>query len=458
MTDANQIVHVPKEAASWPIAPEWSRLDALCDGVFDCPHTTPPLTHAGPFVVRSQDIRSGVFRLDQAGHVSEETYRERIDRAEPRYGDLLFSREGTYFGIAAEVPPETRVCLGQRMVLIRPKRAQLSSRFLRYWLNSPLMVAYIANFKDGSVAERLNMPTIRGLPVPRIPFSRQTQIADLLGALDDKIDLNRRQSVTLETMARAIFKDWFVDFGPTRAQMEGRPPYLAPDIWALFPDRLDSGDKPEGWNMTRLGQHAVVTNGRSYTSSELAPSKTALVTLKSFARGGGYRRDGLKPYTGAFKKSQILNDGDIVIAQTDVTQAADIIGRPARVIADQRFSTLVASLDVAILRPAANGVLDKQFLLGITRDDTFTQHAIAHSTGTTVLHLSKEAIPNFEFPMPEISLVQRHFSLAGPLIDRVAASVRESDALIATRDFLIPKLISGEIRVGDAEKIAEAAA
>ena len=87
------------------------------------------------------------------------------------------------------------------------------------------------------------------------PLAEQDAIASILGALDDKIDLNRRMNETLEAMARAIFKDWFVDFGPTRAKMEGRAPYLAPEIWALFPDRLDDEGKPEGWSIEHSVEH-----------------------------------------------------------------------------------------------------------------------------------------------------------------------------------------------------------
>ena len=91
-----------------------------------------------------------------------------------------------------------------------------------------------------------------------MPISKS--IASILGALDDKIDLNRRMNETLEAMARAIFKDWFVDFGPTRAKMEGGAPYLAPEIWALFPDRLDDEGKPEGWQYS-----AVATDRLEFT-------------------------------------------------------------------------------------------------------------------------------------------------------------------------------------------------
>src|SRR5690242_67303 len=109
-------LHIPSTAGELPRQWRWDRLDEVCAGTFDCPHSPPLLTTEGPFVVRSQDVRSGVLRMEEAGRVSDETYQERIARAEPQHGDLVYSREGTYFGIAAEVPPGVRVCLGQRMV------------------------------------------------------------------------------------------------------------------------------------------------------------------------------------------------------------------------------------------------------------------------------------------------------------------------------------------------------
>ncbi len=158
-------LHIPSGIGNIPVEWRWARLEDVCDGIFDCPHSTPKLSDSGPLMVRTQDILSGVFRTDQAGHVSEETYRERTKRAEPTHGDLFYSREGTYFGIAAEVPQNNRVCLGQRMVLLRPNSQAVDFHYLRFWLNSPVMEAHIHGFRDGSVAERLNLPTIRVLPV-----------------------------------------------------------------------------------------------------------------------------------------------------------------------------------------------------------------------------------------------------------------------------------------------------
>src|ERR1700674_1455198 len=216
MSTNGKSLHVPKTGDGFPKDWRWERLDEVCSGTFDCPHSTPLLTADGPFVARSQDIRSGIFRMKEAGHVSERTYQERISRAEPNRGDLLYSREGTYFGIAAEVPQDVRVCLGQRMVLLRPDNRKVDFRFLRYWLNSPVMTRHIHGYRDGTVAERLNLPTIRALPVALPPLSEQRAIARLLGALDDKIELNRWMDVTLEAMAQALFKSCFVELTQDR--------------------------------------------------------------------------------------------------------------------------------------------------------------------------------------------------------------------------------------------------
>ena len=228
----------------------------------------------------------GVFRTDQAGHVSEETYRERTKRTEPTYGDLFYSREGTYFGIAAEAPRNYRVCLGQRMVLIRPNSQSVDFHYLRYWLNSPVMEAHIHGFRDGSVAERLNLPTIRILPVLLPSLPKQRAIAHILGTLDDKIELNRRMNETLEEMARTLFKSWFIDFDPVHAKaaLRNHPPNhsslegesaqaqaTAPVRSGITPplrgSRQAKGDSPQA---SRWGDHAAPAPptplGRNQTS------------------------------------------------------------------------------------------------------------------------------------------------------------------------------------------------
>lgn len=188
-----------------PAAWTWTTLEDASLGVYDCPHSTPVYAESGPYIARTQDVATGIFRPDGAAHVSDETYQERITRAEPRFGDLLYSREGTYFGFAAEVPPQTQVCLGQRMVLIRPREELLDHRFARYWLNSEPMRAFVRAHSDGSVAQRLNLPVIRAIPVPLPPLAVQRSIADTLAALDDKIESNQRAIAKILELAETTY-------------------------------------------------------------------------------------------------------------------------------------------------------------------------------------------------------------------------------------------------------------
>jgi type I restriction enzyme, S subunit len=385
---------------------------------------------------------------------------EGFRRSQVTKDDLVFTCWGTInqVGLIDGANRYPRYVISNKQMKVTADTAKVLPLYLYYWFSGPEAQSQILAGGIGSSVPGFNLGQLRRMRVPLPCLGTQQAITSVLGALDDKIDLNRRMNETLEAMARAIFKDWFVDFVPTRAKMERRDPYLASELWSLFPHRLDDAGNPEGWERAYLGQHVVVTKGKSYTSDELRDATTALVTLKSFERGGGYRRDGLKAFAGECKPEQIVREGDIVVAQTDVTQAAAVIGRPARVVGNSRFSRLVASLDVAIVRPQTKTCLDTEFAYGLLRTELFTEHTFAHSTGTTVLHLSKEAIPSFEFVLPARDLVKAFSTTVSPLSERLIQNCHESDTLAATRDLLLPKLMSGEIRIKEAEKEVQAVA
>ncbi|MBN2444453.1 MAG: restriction endonuclease subunit S, partial [Spirochaetales bacterium] len=377
-----------KVQKNWHFSP----LFELCDGIFDCPHSTPNYTEIGPLIVRSQDMRSGYFKIEKAVHVSKETFMKRVRRALPQYGDIFYSREGTYFGIAAIVPANIDICLGQRMVLIRPNKNKLNHLFLFYWLNSPIFSEYLKGFHDGSVAQRLNVSTILNLPIAIPPLPEQKAIASILGALDDKIELNRQMNHTLEETAKALFKSWFVDFDPVVAKASGKKPFgMSAETAALFPDSFEEselGEIPKGWEVQYIGNLCNLISGKSYSSKELQENdECALITLKSFKRGGGYRPDGLKPYIGKYKQEQVLSVGELIIAKTDVTQNAEVIGKPAMVEPSCKSIKLIASLDVLIIRPKSN-LVTKDYLYNLFQQNDYQNYILGHTNGTTVLHLS----------------------------------------------------------------------
>lgn len=445
MTVNMKPVFPPLEAENWPVTRNWIRLDDLCDGVFDCPHTTPRITDAGPYVVRSQDVRTGIFRTDQAARVSEETYQERIARAEPRYGDIIYSREGTYFGLAAEVPENERVCLGQRMVLIRPT-AKINTRFLRFWLNSPILHRHIMGFRDGTVAERLNMPTIRGLPVPSIPLPEQRAIAATLGALDDKIELNRQMNETLEAMARALFRDWFVTFGPTRAKMAGEAPYLSPDLWSLFPDRLDDAGKPEGWEASTIGDEVRVVGGSTPSTKDAEfwdgtikwatpkdlsnlSAPVLLETSRTITEAGLAKiSSGLLP-VGSVLLSSRAPIGYLAITEVPVAINQGFIG----MICDKRTSKVFAWLWTL---ESMEAILSK-------------------ANGSTFQEISKGNFRPLPVVVPHAAILEAFDALAKPIYQRIAQNEQESRTLAQTRDLLLPRLMSGELRVAGAARAVE---
>lgn len=350
--------------------------------------------------------------------------------------------------------------LVQRVLRLRA-RENLDQGFLAYVIGSPRFTEHVLAVQTGTAVPHISSGQIAAYRFEAPPLPEQRLMGRVLRLLDDKIELNRRMNETLEAMAQAIFRDWFVDFGPVRRKLAGATDPVeimggvpsdavaAAELASTFPDCLDGEGRPVGWIAQPLDEIANFTKGRSYTSAELRPSEVALVTLKSFARGGGYRTDGLKPYVGQYRPDQVVRDGDIVVSQTDVTQAADIIGRPAIVCDRGGFETLVASLDVVIVRPKNAEHTPPEYLYQMLNQRRFTDHALAHVTGTTVLHLSKTALPSFEAVVPGKPLANAFEKLGAPIRRKIIANESENRSLAATRDYLLPRLMSGAVRVGD---------
>jgi len=410
-------------------------------------------TPLGIPMVRVADIIDATISRKVNYRISPEVnYQYR--RTELVGGECLMTLVGRP-GIAVKVPKEMKGWnVARALAVLRLKDLGDVDYFI-HAIASPQVQHTIRNWCNTTVQATLNLKEIKALPLPWPDKAQRREIAATLGALNEKIELNRRMNETLEEMARALFRDWFVDFGPTRAKMAGQAPYLFPALWDLFPASLDNEGKPEGWNIVQLGQVAAITKGRSYKSTELQPSETALVTLKSFARGGGYRSDGLKPFTGSYKPNQEVQEGDVVVALTDVTQAAELIGRPARIATDESFKHLVASLDVAVIRAAENSYVGREFLFGRMATEEFTTHTFSHTSGTTVLHLSKDGIPSFSFALPPPNAVRAYEDFAAALHNRIQANTLVTKTLTQTRDLVLPRLMSGELRVADFDPAKE---
>jgi type I restriction enzyme S subunit len=440
MADSKPL-HLPAGVGDLPALWSWLRLDDACEAVFDCAHSTPALVDTGPFVVRSQDIITGVFRTEQAAHVSEETFRDRTSRAVPSRGDLLYSREGTYFGIAAEVPEQTRVCLGQRMVLIRPKIDVVDFRFLGHWLNSPIMASHTHGYRDGTVAERLNLPTIRGLPVLVPPLAEQRAIAHTLGTLNQKIELNRRMNETLETIARALFRSWFVDFDPTHLKAERRDTGLPKTVADLFPDSFEDsklGQIPRGWTVgSILNQARLMSGGTPKTDRPEYWDGTILwASAKDVSQASDSILDDtertITPRGLEESATQVIPAfSSVVVARGATTGRMALCGR------EMAMNQTCYALASTTMTPFALYCRLRQEIDGLVH----AAHGSVFDTITTSTFASSQVV------LPPKQVLVAFEAQIAPLFQRVLAGIRETASLRALRDTLLPKLITGELRL-----------
>ena len=256
------------------MAGDWETvsLSQLCEQIADCPHSTPLWTDSGVIVLRNQNIRDGRLVLSSPSYTDEAHFEQRSRRARLKAGDLVLTREAP-MGEVCMIPENLRCCLGQRMVMLRPDPQKCDSRFLLYSIQSDAVQHEIkVNEGTGSTVSNLRIPLLEGLPILHPPLAEQKAIAAVLGALDDKIELNRRMNATLEAMARALFQSWFVDFDPVRAKLDGREPVgLDPATAALFPESFDGpavGQIPNGWSIKPVGEVVDCVGGGTTSTAE----------------------------------------------------------------------------------------------------------------------------------------------------------------------------------------------
>ncbi len=454
--DRTLLTHILTHGVQWYARANPSRrvpLRNLCEAIVDCPHSTPAWTLDGIVVLRSKNIRDGRLDLSQPSYTSEQDYGQRTKRATPRAGDLVITREAP-MGEVCMIPAGLRCCLGQRMVLLRPCLAATDPRYLLYALQSePVQQEIRSHDGTGSTVSNLRISLLEDLRIPSHPLSEQRSIAHILGTLDDKIELNHRMNATLEAMARALFRSWFVDFDPVRAKMEGRDTGLPREIADLFPDRLvdsELGDAPEGWNVDSLAEHFDPVKGVSYKGSGLGGAGMPLHNLNSVHEGGGYKYEGIKFYAGDYAARHVVRPGDVIVANTEQGHDRLLIGYAAivpRCFGDQG----ICSHHVYRLRPRRGGNLSPLFLHQLLNSRWMHDIVSRYANGTTVNMLPMDAVQKPMVLVPPRALLETFDALALDLEHRREQTVRESRSLGVVRDGLLSKLVSGEVRVAALE-------
>jgi len=342
------------------------------------------------------------------------------------------------------------------MAIVLPDQSRQSSKYLYY----SLLNTDFTDVTTGSAQPQITMGHLNKKEIfwHSNPDER-TAIANILGTLDDKIELNHKTNETLEAMAKALFKSWFVDFDPVRAKAEGRPTGLPAEISDLFPDSFEDselGEIPSGWKMETLGEILDVDKGVSYKGDFLSDTEgLPMVNLGCFAGGGAFRAEKIKFYAGEYRERHLASAGDLLVANTDMTQNRIILGAPIIVPPWRGRDKFLFSHHTFAIRFRRSKSTFARFVYFTLLKPSFRQVAAGHATGTTVLALPKDGITDYQTVVPPAGLLNVFAANVEALYQKCQALTEQSELLAKTRDALLPKLISGELRIPDAEKLLE---
>jgi type I restriction enzyme S subunit len=372
------------------------------------------------------------------------------------YGDLVFTCWGTVnqVGLIDRRAKYAEYIISNKQMKLTPDPAKADSLFLYYLFSGPELQHRIKSQSIGSSVPGFNLGQLRAMRI-RIPDVHEQQaIAHILGTLDDKIELNRRLSETLEAMARALFKSWFVDFDPVRAKDEGRDPGLPKPLADLFPPRLvnsELGESPEGWRIEALADHFEAVKGVSYKGAGLGDQGVPLHNLNSIYEGGGYKYEGIKYYSGEYAERHVVRPGDVIVANTEQGHDRLLIGYAAMV--PSAFGNYgVVSHHIYRMRARSGSPLTAVYLCSLLNSSAMHDVVSGYANGTTVNMLPMDGVQRPLMVRPPARLVDAFGELGLSAECRREEMVAESRNLVAVRDALLPKLVSGELRVQDAER------
>ncbi len=386
--------------------------------------------------------RGGGFNPDGKKAFVSKEQGKRLERFLLNEGDILMCMTDmkssmALLGHTAWMPITGCYLLNQRVGRITVSKPDLlERRFLYYHSNSPDYVDWLRAHANSGVQVNLSTDAILNSPVPLPPLPIQRRIAGILSAYDELIENSQRRIKILESMASALYREWFIHFRfPGHESVPRVPSPL--------------GEIPQGWVVKKLGEVADTFRGRSYRSVDLADEGgLPFLNLKCLDREGGFRRSGLKRYIGEFKDVHVAKKDDIVMAVTDMTQERRIVARAALVpTLDNDFG--VFSMDLVRIEPKS--AMPKTFLYSLLRYSSFADEVKQHANGANVLHLAPERITDYRFMAPPTDSMIQFADFAAPIVEEIDMLANRIVNLRRTRDLLMRRLLSGQI---DVEAIA----
>lgn len=367
-------------------------------------------------------------------------------------GDLVFTQRGT-LGQVALVPATgaERYLISQSQMKVTLDSEKADALFLYYVFTSPEQQAYIVQNAITTGVPHTNLGILRDTPLALPPLADQKAIASVLGALDDKIELNRRMNATLEAMARALFQSWFVDFDPVRAKLDGRQPLnLDPATAALFPESFEdseAGHVPKGWEVKTLSDlTALITKGTTPTQDDMSGAPVSdtqinYVRVNSIDEDGSVLADKLTTIPETVHASVLKRS--ILIANDILYTIAGTIGRIALV--EHWLLPANTNQAVAIMRPESG--IPSGFLMLSMQHEIFRGELHSNVVHAVQANLSLGMLAKARIVVPPKATMRKLFNPIEALLSKISVNRSQSRTLAALRDTLLPKLLSGELRI-----------
>jgi len=428
------------------MADEWSTLplEDCMAAIIDYRGKSPEKTTFGVPLITAKIVKGGRIEKPEE-FIAEADYEDWMRRGMPNPGDIVMTTEAP-LGEVAQLDGR-KVALAQRVITLRGKPDVLDNTFLKFLLQSNPVQEELRSRGTGTTVVGIRQSELRKVSLTLPPLAEQKAIAAVLGALDDKIELNRRMNAMLEATARALFQSWFVDFDPVRAKLDGRQPFgIDPGIAALFPGTFqdsDLGHVPMGWKATTLGACIGFRSGFSFKSQDWQESGVPVVKIGSVKPGiidlsqVSYVSEEIAQQAARYR----LSTGDMLIGMTGYVGEVGLVppsNNPP--LLNQRVGKFVM--------PKA-GTESLAFWYCTTRQPEFRAFVEARSHGTAQANVSGEAIMEFPLVAPVPEVLDAFNRKCQPMLERILSNHAESRTLATLRDTLLAKLLSGELSVAD---------
>ena len=356
-------------------------------------------------------------------------------------------------GDVCMIPEGLECCVGQRQVLLRPNPEKVVPRYLLYAIQSPEVQHEISwSEGTGSTVSNVRIPVLKSIKIPLLPLKEQAEAATLLGALDDRLALLRETNATLEAIAQALFKSWFVDFDPIHAKQQGRTPEGMDEATAaLFPDSFEESELglvPKGWRVGSLANLATYLNGYAFKTKDWQETGHPVVKI-------GNVKPGIIDVAGATCVSPEviveldrfrLKRGDLLVGMTGYVGETGLVTEiePAAYL-NQRVGKI----------STGKGINDLAFVYCLVRNPAYKSHAEAKSHGSAQANVSGADLMSYSTVLPDSEVLDAFNQMLAGLLYKILGNHEQAQTLATLRDTLLPRLISGQLRLPEAEALIE---